>query len=151
MLQQHEAKLLLVGRTPLPERSTWEEHLRQEDTVSTRIKAYLSLEQLGGQVRYEAVDICDLMHLQLVVDRVKSEWQCELDGVIHLAGIAQERLLIEETRDSLATALRPKVSGTWVLHQLLKTQPNGVFISFSSVISFSGSLTWVPMPQLIVS
>ena len=137
-LQHYKSRLLLLGRTPLPERSTWDEHLRQADAVSTRIKAFLSLEQLGGEIIYESVDICDLDRLQQVVDRAKSHWQCELDGVIHLAGIGRERLLIEETRDSLATTLRPKVLGSWVLYQLLDKHSKGIFISFSSVISFFG-------------
>ncbi|WP_211173380.1 KR domain-containing protein [Brasilonema bromeliae] len=29
--------------------------------------------------------------------------------------------------------LRPKVQGTWVLHQLLQDHPNSLFISFSSL------------------
>lgn len=139
LLQRYQARLLLVGRTPLPERSTWEEHLRQADAVSTRIKAFLSLEQLGGEIIYEAVDICDLARLQQVVDQAKSRWQCELDGVIHLARITQDQVLAEETRDSLAAMLRPKVAGTWVLHQLVKNQPNAIFINFSSVVSFFGA------------
>ena len=138
LLKHYQARLLLVGRTPLPERSTWDTYLEQEDAVSQRIKAYLALEQLGGEISYEAVDICDLARLQQIVGRAKSRWQCELDGALHLAGIYQELLLLEETRDSLAATLRPKVLGTWVLHQLLKDQPHSVFISFSSVIGFFG-------------
>jgi amino acid adenylation domain-containing protein len=140
LLQHYQARLLLVGRTPLPQRSKWSEHLRQDDAVSKRIQAYLSLEQLGGEVIYEAVDICDLTHLQQVVDQASSCWQCSLDGVIHLAGIGQERLLVEETPDTFATTLRAKVLGTWVLHQLVKPQPECLFISVSSVISFFGMI-----------
>jgi acyl-CoA synthetase (AMP-forming)/AMP-acid ligase II/thioesterase domain-containing protein/acyl carrier protein/short-subunit dehydrogenase len=141
LLQHYQARLLLVGRTPLPERSTWQEYIQQENVVSARIQAYLSLEQLGGEVIYEAVDICNLTELQQVVDRAKSNWQCELEGVIHLAGIGSERLLVEETIPSLASTLRPKIFGTWVLHQLLEHQNKGIFISFSSVISFFGSFS----------
>lgn len=141
LLQHYEARLLLVGRTPLPERSTWSEYLKQDNAVSTRIKAYLSLEQLGGEVIYEAVDICDLPRLQQVVDQASSCWQCDLHGVVHLARITQDYLLAEETKESFAAMLRPKVSGTWVLNQLLKNQPNAVFINFSSVVSFFGALS----------
>ena len=140
LLQHYEARLLLVGRTPLPPRSRWEEHLKQGDAISARIQAYLSLEQLGGEVIYEAVDICNLTELQQLVDRAKSHWQCKLNGVIHLAGIGQERLLVEETLESFAITMRPKVSGTWVLEQLRK-QDKGIFISFSSVISFFGAFS----------
>lgn len=138
LLQNYNARLLLVGRTALPERNTWDAALKETNAVRERIEAYLSLEQLGGEISYQAVDICDRIQLQQVVDQSKSLWQCELDGVIHLAGTAPERLLVDETRDSLATTLRPKVLGTWVLHQLVKDQPNSVFISFSSLASFFG-------------
>jgi len=128
----------LVGRTPLPDRSQWDVILQQGNVVAERIEAYLSIEQLGGVISYQAVDICDRTHLQQVVDQAKSLWQCELDGVIHLAGTAPQRLLVEETRESLAATLSAKVLGTWVLHQLLKDRPNSLFISSSSVNSFFG-------------
>jgi acyl-CoA synthetase (AMP-forming)/AMP-acid ligase II/thioesterase domain-containing protein/acyl carrier protein len=141
LLKQYNCRLVLVGRTPLPERSTWETHLQQEDAVSERIRAYLSLEQLEGEVIYEAVDICDLTKLQQVVEQRCASWQCELNGVIHLAGIPTRRLLLEEMPDSFAATLRPKVFGTWTLHQLIKNQPDSVFISFSSVNSFFGGFS----------
>lgn len=141
LLQHYKARLLLLGRTPLPERSTWETHLQREDKVSERIQTYLSLEQLQGEIIYEAVDICNLSQLQQVVERVCRSWQCELDGVIHLAGTIETRLLLEETVDSFAATLRPKVFGTWTLHQLIKNQPGSVFISFSSVNGFFGRMT----------
>ncbi len=140
LLQHYKARLLLVGRTPLPERSTWD-HLQQGDTVSERIKTYLSLEQLSGEVIYEAVDICNLSQLQQVVERVCRTWQCELNGVIHLAGITTRNLLVEETAESFASTLNAKVVGTWTLHQLLKNQPDSFFISFSSVNSFFGGFS----------
>ncbi|MGI8502515.1 MAG: amino acid adenylation domain-containing protein [Hassallia sp.] len=140
LLKHYNARLLLVGRTPLPERSTWD-HLEKGDTVRERIKTYLSLEQLSGAIAYEAVDICNLSQLQQVVDRVCHSCQCELDGVIHLAGTIETRLLLEETADSFAATLRPKVGGTWVLHKLIENQPESVFISFSSVNGFFGRMT----------
>lgn len=98
LLQNYNARLLLVGRTPLPERSEWDDILKQGGVVAERIEAYLTLEQLGGEISYQAVDICDRTHLQQVVDQAKSVWQCELDGVIHLAGTAPERLLVSTLR-----------------------------------------------------
>ncbi|MDF5728042.1 MAG: SDR family NAD(P)-dependent oxidoreductase [Rhizonema sp. PD38] len=140
LLQHYKARLLLVGRTPLPERSTWDD-LQQGDSVTERIKTYLSLEQLTGAIAYEAVDICNLSQLQQVVEQHCASWQCELDGVIHLAGITTRLLLLEETPDSFAATLHPKVFGTWTLHQLIKNQHNCVFISFSSVNSFFGGFS----------
>jgi NAD(P)-dependent dehydrogenase (short-subunit alcohol dehydrogenase family)/acyl carrier protein len=137
LLKQYEAKLLLVGRTPLAPASTRNLDGKQT-TVSDRIKNYRELEQLPGEVSYQVVDICDLAGLQQAVEQARGRWRCDLDGVIHLAGIYQERLLTEETRESFAGVLRPKVFGTWVLSQLLEDKPGKVFISFSSVNSFFG-------------
>jgi len=137
LLKQYEAKLLLVGRTPLAPTSTRNVN-GERPNVSERIKAYRDLEQLPGEVSYETVDICDLAELRQAVERAQSRWRCGLDGVIHLAGIYQERLLTEETRESFAAVLHPKVFGTWALSQLLEDKPDKVFISFSSLSSFFG-------------
>lgn len=137
LLQNYNARLLLVGRTPLPERSTWDD-VANGSIAAQRIAAYRSLEQLSENIHYEAVDIGDYIQLQTIVGQVKAQWQCDLDGVIHLAGNAPERLLVDETRDSLAATLHPKVLGTWALDQLLYNQPGAVFISFSSLASFFG-------------
>ena len=69
----------------------------------------------------------------------QARWGSKLDGVIHLAGIPHDRQLLEETPESFAEALRRKVLGTWVLHQLVKDRPGSLFLAFSSVNSFFGS------------
>jgi len=138
LLQQYGARLLLVGRTPLPSRDTWETYLNQEDGLSRRIKAYQELEELG-EVHYEVADIGNLAQLKQAVENSSNHWQSQLDGVIHLARVTQEHLLTEETRESLAAMLSPKVSGAWALHQLIKNQPNAVFVNFSSVSSVFGT------------
>ncbi|MGF1482019.1 MAG: amino acid adenylation domain-containing protein [Cyanophyceae cyanobacterium] len=126
LLTQYEAKLLLVGRTTLNPAA---------EPGSERLNAYQSLAQLGN-VRYQAVDIGDFRRLQQVVEQTKAEWASELAGVIHLAGVFQERLLEAETPESGAAVLYPKLQGTWALHQLLPE--GGVFIGFSSVNGFCG-------------
>ncbi|MEH2355903.1 SDR family NAD(P)-dependent oxidoreductase [Nostoc sp.] len=134
LIKFFNAKLLLLGRTPLPSTDV------VSKTISDKIKAYQELKQLGAVV-YEAVDICDLQATQQVVEKVKFNWGSQLDGVIHLAGNYHERMLVDETSESLAAILRPKVLGAWVLHQLLEKQGQGVFISFSSLASFFGGAT----------
>jgi acyl-CoA synthetase (AMP-forming)/AMP-acid ligase II/thioesterase domain-containing protein/NAD(P)-dependent dehydrogenase (short-subunit alcohol dehydrogenase family)/acyl carrier protein len=139
LLQNYDARLLLLGRTPLPAKETWTSHSMQtDDNIAQQIAAYQAIEQLGGEVRYEVVDICNLEQLQTCVKQATADWKCELEGVIHLAGNAPERMLVDETHNSLTEVLRPKVLGTWTLHQLLKNKPNSVFISFSSLASFFG-------------
>ncbi|MEH1860992.1 MAG: SDR family NAD(P)-dependent oxidoreductase [Nostoc sp.] len=139
LLKNYQARLLLVGRTTLPDKSTWNEHLEQTDTIAQRLKVYQELEQLGGEVIHEAVDICDWKQLQIIVEKAKSRWGKNLDGILHLAGTSHERLVLEETQENLAAVLRPKVLGAWALHQLVKDNKGSIFINFSSVNGFFGS------------
>lgn len=139
LLKYYQARLLLVGRTPSPDKSTGNTHLEKEDALARRQKAYQELEQIGGEVVYEAVDICDLKQLQIVVEKAKSQWRKNLDGIIHLAGTFHEQLVLEETQENLAAALRPKILGVWALHQLVKDNKGSIFINFSSAHGFFGS------------
>jgi acyl-CoA synthetase (AMP-forming)/AMP-acid ligase II/nucleoside-diphosphate-sugar epimerase len=125
--EHYDARLILVGRTPLPDQSPNPDHR----------KAWQELQQLG-QICYEAVDICDSAALRDVVTHAEARWQRKLDGVLHLAGTYHERLLADETDDTFAEILRPKLLGTWALHQLLANRPEAFFIGFSSVNSFFG-------------
>ncbi|WP_424101438.1 SDR family NAD(P)-dependent oxidoreductase [Moorena producens] len=142
LLENYQAKLLLLGRTPLPDSNSWETYLEQGGKLAEKIKAYQQLQQLGGEVIYQGVDIGHQKAVQEVVQQTLSGWQVQqLDGVIHLAGLMQERLLREETPESLAEVLRPKLIGTLVLHQLQELQPKSLFINFSSINGFFGGTT----------
>lgn len=136
LLKHYQARLLLVGITPLPAKSTWNE---SEGATAQRIKIYQELEQLGGEVIYEAVDIYDLKQLQIIVEEAQSKWSKNLDGILHLAGTFHEQLVLDETQKNLAVILRPKVMGAWALHQLLKDNQGSIFINFSSAHGFFGS------------
>jgi amino acid adenylation domain-containing protein len=138
LLRNYQARLLLIGRTPLPEKSTWDLHLQKKDAISQPIKAYQELEQLGGEVIYEAVDICDLNNLQAIVEKAKNKWGKNLDGIIHLAGRFHEQFVLAETQENLSALLRPKMLGSWTLHQLIKDKKDSFFINFSSINSFFG-------------
>lgn len=136
LLNQYQARLILVGKTALPERNTWETHLQQNIPIANKIKTLQSLEQLTGEVTYESVDICDPIALQQIVNQNKTNWNSNLDGIIHLAGIYHEATLAEETQSQISATLKPKVAGTWILHQLLNDNPQAIFINFSSIAGF---------------
>jgi len=141
LLTNYKARLLLVGRAALPDLGTSSTNLEGESSISERIKTLKSMKELGGEVRYEAVDICDFDKLKSVVEATESNWQCELAGVINLAGVFRQRLLTEESHSSFSEILSPKLLGTWALDQLVKDRLNILFISFSSVNGFFGGFS----------
>jgi acyl transferase domain-containing protein/acyl-CoA synthetase (AMP-forming)/AMP-acid ligase II len=141
LLQRYDARLLLLGRTPLPARDTWNFSGASGDPLRQKMEALQALERLSGRVIYRAVNVCDRDRLQQVIEEVEAEWGHPLDGVIHLAGTYHERPLLEETRDSFDEALRAKLIGTWNLHQLIESRPESLFISFASVTGYFGGAT----------
>ncbi len=137
LLKNYQARLLIVGRSPLPERSQWAQ-LNNSEPVAERVAALQELERYG-EVMYEAADTCDATSVQGAVNRAKSRWSSDLDGVIHLAGIYQERLVSDESKQSFESVLQPKVQGSLVLGQLLS--PGKLFLSFASVNGFFGGFS----------
>src|SRR5688572_30388682 len=99
LLSAHHARLLIVGRTALAPAS---------DEGAARASLLRDLQSLPGSVRYEEVDVTDASRLQQVVAAAERAWDQPLDGVIHLAGLFAERLVAEESRETLAAILRPK-------------------------------------------
>jgi acyl-CoA synthetase (AMP-forming)/AMP-acid ligase II/NADP-dependent 3-hydroxy acid dehydrogenase YdfG/acyl carrier protein len=138
LLSNFQARLLLLGRTKLPPQNEWESYLIHKNKIAECIQTFQTLKQLGGEIHYETLDVCDFHNLDQAVQKAQSLWQSSLDGVIHLAGVFQERLLIEETQETFAQVMYPKVLGTWSLYQLIKDKPDALFITSSSVNGFFG-------------
>ena len=138
LIKHYKARLLILGRTPLPTDTTLSESSpARSSTEAKRLAAFKHLSAIG-EVCYKALDITDTDRLNQVTGEMAEQWQCKLKGVFHLAGVFKEKPLIEETKDSFLQTLRPKMGGSWALHQLVKDSPEAVFISFSSVNGFFG-------------
>jgi acyl carrier protein len=54
-------------------------------------------------------------------------------GVIHSAGLVEDRLLLQTDAESFRKVLRPKVHGGWNLHQALADEPLDFFVLYSSI------------------
>ncbi|MDC0711873.1 amino acid adenylation domain-containing protein [Stigmatella sp. ncwal1] len=134
LLKQYQARLLLLGRTPL-----------EAPQAEARLEAWKELGVLaakhGGEVHYEAVDVCDAEAVGDAVSRAEGRWGRPLEGVLHLAGVLEERVLAEETVEHFLSVLRPKVEGTRALEQLLGPRPEAFFVGFSSVNGVFGGFS----------
>jgi acyl carrier protein len=64
----------------------------------------------------------------------RSGWP-PIRGVVHAAGLVQDRTLLQLDTAALNQVLQPKVLGGWLLHRLLENAPIDFFVLFSSVSS----------------
>jgi tyrocidine synthetase III len=137
MVEEGARRLILLGRTQLPPRSSW----RSVDAASRsgkQIAAIRELEALGACVHLAAVDVADAGQLSAFLEEFRAEGWPPIRGVVHTAGVLQDGLLSQLDIAAFDAVLRPKVMGAWLLHRLLADAPVDFFVLFSSAGSLLG-------------
>lgn len=133
------ARLVLVGRTGLPEQENAEHEC---DSVARARRAVRQLEAAGARVLVGAADVADPVAMADLLDRVKSEFG-PVNGVIHAAGStgpAAHRVLAELTDEECFRHFDSKLHGVHVLDRLLAGQPLDFAVFCSSVAALLGGL-----------
>jgi acyl carrier protein len=90
-------------------------------------------------VRIAALDVSDSTQLSNLAARFKPG---ELRGVIHTAAAFDRTLLKDLSASALHDVLRPKVHGSWALHEWTRSLTLDFFVLFSSTTSLLGSQTF---------
>jgi acyl-CoA synthetase (AMP-forming)/AMP-acid ligase II/NADP-dependent 3-hydroxy acid dehydrogenase YdfG/acyl carrier protein len=130
-----DAKLLLIGRSEL----------------SPRGRARLETIQALGDALYVQADVADREALHNALELAREHWGRDIDGIFHLAGegnLTEHWSRLGERRATAASVaffqsmLRAKVYGTQNLLRLLDSNPEALFVSFSSVNSLFGGATF---------
>jgi acyl transferase domain-containing protein len=152
LARNFQAKLILIRRSPFPERQEWDRWLTthaQEDPISQKIEKLRQLENLGSEVLVMSVDITDKSQMQAALTQAESKLG-NINGVIHGAGALQSAKFSQisaiETLDC-EQQFQPKVYGLLVLEELLGggTHPEGnrhldFWILMSSLAAILGGL-----------
>lgn len=137
MVERGARRLILLGRTQLPARSSWSS-LGAGTHAARQIESIRELEAMGASVHLAAVDVADKGALRFFLDGFRSEGWPPIRGVVHAAGILHDGLLTQLDSATLESVLRPKVMGGWLLHRLLEDAPLDFFVLFSSAGSLLG-------------
>jgi NAD(P)-dependent dehydrogenase (short-subunit alcohol dehydrogenase family)/acyl carrier protein len=139
MVEQGARRLILMGRTALPERAQWQE-IKAEDRLAPKIAAIRTLEALGASVHPVAIDVTEEAQLTAFLEQYRCEGWPPIRGVVHAAGVLQDELLVSMDPGKLREVLLPKVLGSWNLHYLLREEELDFFVLFSSIASVFGSI-----------
>jgi acyl transferase domain-containing protein/acyl carrier protein len=97
LAKSYRAKLVLVGRSSLPERESWNastESRPADNSIRDKIDRIVEIEKLGGDVLYLNACVADLSGMQGVIDQTRRRFGT-LHGVIHGAGIVGEKGICE--------------------------------------------------------
>lgn len=139
MVDQGARRLILLGRTPLPPRSEWND-VAEGASLATRIAAIRALESMGASIHLAAADVADDDDLAAFLDDYRRDGWPPIRGVVHSAGVTHSQLLLHMDARTFTNVLRPKVHGAWLLHHLLREEPLDFFVLFSSVASLGFSM-----------
>nr|AAY32965.1 DszB [Sorangium cellulosum]CAI43933.1 DisB protein [Sorangium cellulosum] len=122
LAHRYRASLVLTGRSPL-------------DAGKERQLA--GLRDAGGQGLYCQADVADEAAMAAAVRLAKERFGA-LHGVIHAAGVLDERPVVEKTWGEFHENLRPKVAGSAVLDRITAAEPLDFFAVFSSTSAVLG-------------
>jgi len=131
-------RLVLLGRTQLPPRAGWT-RADPASRAGRQIAAVRELEATGVAIHLAPVDVADEAQLAAFLEG----WSCEgwppIRGVIHAAGVLDDRTVLQLDAAALAAVFRAKVLGGWLLHRLMGEASLDHFVLFSSAAGLLGS------------
>ena len=137
LARNYKARLVLVGRSSLPDRSEWDRYLAaygKNDRIGRTIAAIQEIEESGGKVHVATADVTNLEAMANVVAEARAKFG-PINGVLHTAGVVRDNLIALKTPSEAQEVLAPKVIGTMVLDQVLKDEPLDLIVLFSSTSS----------------
>ncbi|MCY1137657.1 SDR family NAD(P)-dependent oxidoreductase [Actinoplanes sp. Pm04-4] len=138
------ARLVLLTRSGLPERATWENHLATHgsdpaDRVGRAIAAIRRMEAAGAEVLVVAADVTDPAALQEVSARIEAEFG-GLDGIVHAAGLPGGGMAEVKEKAEAVRVMDPKLAGTLALAQVFGAQPMDFVVLCSSITAVAGGV-----------
>jgi myxalamid-type polyketide synthase MxaE and MxaD len=101
-------------------------------------EAMSAMEAAGAEVLVLSADLSREADVKCALESVR-RWGPPLGGVVHAAGVVDDRTLLELSREQIHRVLAPKVQGTWSLHEGTLGDALDFFVMYSSAASVLGS------------
>ncbi len=134
-----KARLVLMGRSDLPEREQWDDWLAthtENDATAKRMLKLREIENSGGEALYLKCDVTDLEQATGAVAQAELQFG-KINGVIHAAGLPDGRALQLRTPEFTQAVLAPKVRGTEVLEKIFEGKHLDFMLLCSSLNALS--------------
>ena len=134
------ARLVLVTRTQLPPEEQWAalaSTLDADHPMLARIQGLTALRAAGADVTVVQGDVSNIARMHDIIAGVQAT-HGGLHGIVHAAGVIDDRPLLQKEQADIERVLAAKVFGTLVLDELTRDQPLDLFVVFSSTSVITG-------------
>jgi acyl transferase domain-containing protein len=142
LAEQHQARLVLLSRTPTPPSDQWESILADpaaSGEVRRRIQGLHDLRAKGAEFEVVTGNVAELADVRRAVAAAQERFGA-LHGVLHAAGIPGVGMTQFKTSAEMDRVLAPKVAGTLALATAVRAVPVDFIALFSSVAAVAGAL-----------
>jgi 6-methylsalicylic acid synthase len=136
LVEKGARRLVLVSRRSLPPRKTWD---NVTGDMAHAIAKVRELETQGAYIHVLALDIGKQSAAQELPGALDKLLLPPVRGVVHAAGVLNDQLALETTRDGISSVLAPKVTGSLVLDEVFPAKSLDFFVLFSSCGHLVGS------------
>ena len=137
-----QARLVLLGRTPLPERGEWARIAEAADqplALRRRLRQLIELEEAGAEVLAVAADVTDPAQLRSALAAARARFG-GVNGVVHAVIEPDHGVIAQRTQAQVEAAFAPKVAGTRALLDAVADQPLDFVLFCSSIATLLGGL-----------
>ncbi|KAF3480835.1 6-methylsalicylic acid synthase [Arthroderma uncinatum] len=129
LVSQGARRLVLISRRGLPPRRAWGMVCKELQPAVATIQ---ELERRGVSVHVLALDISAASATHRLLEELDRLSLPPVLGVVHAAGVLENQLIQETTRDAFARVLSPKIAGSLTLHEAFPPNTLDFFVFFSS-------------------
>ena len=144
LAQKFQAKLILIGRSGIPEKHDWEKWLAthgQNDVISNCIRKLQGLEALGLGLQFFSTELTDEAKIQEIINQGEQKFG-EINGVIHagVMGDLASCLINSLDTSEIEHQFSSKVRGLLTIEKALQNKTPDFFLLQSSLSCIVGGM-----------
>ncbi|MFD2408324.1 type I polyketide synthase [Paenibacillus rhizoplanae] len=131
MYEKGARHFVLVGRTPFPGKKE-RKGMASSHKLYSQVQFINELERKGCTVEVAALDIADEAAVRELTHRLIHEETMPIGGVVHIAGVVKDKLMMQMEQHEFDEVYDTKVKGAWLLNKYLEEVELDFFIMYSS-------------------
>lgn len=143
MFEKGARNFVFIGRTKLPDREEWD-NLSENYSSYKNVQFIQTLENKGGNVKYNAMDISNEEEVHILVESLKKE-RLPIGGLFQIAGVIRDNFMTNMTQEEFDAVYNPKVKGAWLFSKYLQDEELDFFVMYSStgsVVTAEGQINY---------